>query len=210
MAVAPQRRANLGNGGSTTDAVLHLIDDQCVSAPSCFAFKCGILHLGDIDYNCSHLSTECSQKSLNKSIERATSAPAGVALRQHERTACCNAVVAKVSDHAARSTDADGNAELRFSMCRRGSAFCVVAKPYGLRLSVLGIRQHHRSCGHSFTDAGVHFASASLVGYRRHTTATPSRRDMESRADHRTRSLHRSSLWSSERQLWVSRVLFRA
>jgi len=121
-------------------------------------------------------------KSLNKRIERAILAPARVAIRRN-KTACSNAVAAEVSDRAARSTDTDGNAELRPSICWRGSAFCMVAKPNGICPCALGVRQHQRRRRHSFTDAGIHFASAGLVGSWRQPTAIPSKPNVEGRAD---------------------------
>ena len=121
-------------------------------------------------------------QSLNKRIEGVISASTRVAVPHRDRDQSSGA---KVADDESRSTNADGHAEFRVGMCRRGPAGCLVTEPKDTWPSTVGDRPHHRRRRYSFTDARVYFASAGLAGSRRHFATVPVKLNMEGGADHR-------------------------
>ena len=76
-------------------------------------------------------------------------------------------------------------------------------------LALWGVRQRHRCRGHSFADAGVHYASARLVGDRRHPAAIPVGLDVEGCADnrHEARSIRPYAPRTGDRRVWPVRFL---
>jgi hypothetical protein len=137
------------------------------------------------DYNCRYLSTECSQRVLNKCLERAISASRALPCGSVRRTACATQWWQR---YRIMQLDLPTLMVMQsFALACAGAVllFAWLQNRIVSALALWGFANIIAAAGILSLMLGFTLHQPAWLATRRHPAATPIRLDMEGRADHR-------------------------